>query len=192
MPELALPTLWQSEVQQQVYRQLLQAMAYPGRIAELRSIIADESAMGAVIATMVDPAVQLCDPQGLLGEEFLRFSHACLAPPEAADWLVLDGENPVPQALAPAIGSLEEPERSATLVIQVEALGDPAPTLGILRGPGLKTDLALKARGFHPSWLSARAQWCAKFPQGVDCILCAGQSMLALPRTTLITLSGGQ
>lgn len=184
MTELALPLLWDPAVQQKIYRQLFMAMSYPGRSYDLGEAIGSETSRDAVIATMVDPASSLADPGCLLSEEFVRFCHAPLLDLGAAQWIAVDGREPVGDDFHPSLGSLEEPEASATLVFVVSALGEGAPVLAHLRGPGIRESQPLCIDGLHPSWLAARERWCAKFPQGVDCIFCADQSLLALPRTT--------
>jgi alpha-D-ribose 1-methylphosphonate 5-triphosphate synthase subunit PhnH len=77
-----------------------------------------------------------------------------------------------------------DPESSATCLVQVNALE----TLGgwRLRGPGIERTEQLAVRGLDAAFV---AQWTtnhASFPCGVDLLLCAGECVAGLPRTTVI------
>ncbi len=78
-------------------------------------------------------------------------------------------------------GTDEEPESSATLILQVAALGEGRRL--VLSGPGLEGEAALFVAGLPDGFV---AEWAAnrrRFPRGVDVILCAGDQLAALPRT---------
>lgn len=84
-----------------------------------------------------------------------------------------------------AQGTQDYPDRSATLVLQVESVtGGPAYTL---EGPGIQTIARLAPspmpRHFAEQWAQNRA----RFPRGVDLILVSREGIAALPRTTRIT-----
>ena len=77
-------------------------------------------------------------------------------------------------------GTDEEPESSATLILQVAAL-DEGQNLR-LTGPGLGAPASLRVAGLPPGFVAAWAANRALFPRGVDIILCAGDRLAALPR----------
>ena len=81
-------------------------------------------------------------------------------------------------------GTEEEPHRSATLILQVASL---VPGTGwTLRGPGIETTHRLQAAGLPAGFAAAWTANAARFPRGVDLVLCAGDRLAALPRTTRI------
>lgn len=83
-----------------------------------------------------------------------------------------------------AKGSMEYPDRSTTLLIQVYALdGGPA---RVLSGPGIPGTRTLRVTGLPPDF---DAQWdanAAAFPLGVDIVFCCRSQIIGLPRTTRI------
>lgn len=79
-------------------------------------------------------------------------------------------------------GTDAEPERGATLVLQLPALtGGPRM---VLRGPGLEGAGALAAQGLPYDFPARWAVNHRRFPRGVDLILCAQNQLCALPRST--------
>jgi len=46
--------------------------------------------------------------------------------------------------------------------------------------------------GLNPAWLSKRQEWNGAFPLGVDMILFDAARIIAIPRTTRITIKEGQ
>jgi len=84
-----------------------------------------------------------------------------------------------------AQGSQEYPDRSATLILQVESFtgGD---TLK-LEGPGIETAAMLAPRPLPRHFVEQWAQNHARFPRGIDLILVCREGVAALPRTTKIS-----
>jgi alpha-D-ribose 1-methylphosphonate 5-triphosphate synthase subunit PhnH len=81
-------------------------------------------------------------------------------------------------------GSDEGPETSATLILQVAALG--AGRALRLSGPGLAAPTTLRVDGLAADFV---AEWAANhrlFPRGIDLVLCAGNHLAAFPRTLQI------
>jgi alpha-D-ribose 1-methylphosphonate 5-triphosphate synthase subunit PhnH len=81
-----------------------------------------------------------------------------------------------------AQGSVEYPDRSTTLLIQVPALdGGPARRLS---GPGIPATRVVHVAGlpsdFDTSWRANTAG----FPLGVDLVFCCGDAIIGMPRTT--------
>jgi alpha-D-ribose 1-methylphosphonate 5-triphosphate synthase subunit PhnH len=84
-----------------------------------------------------------------------------------------------------AIGSLDYPDRSATLIVQVMSLTHgPAWTV---TGPGIATICTVHISPIH-HLLSAYLQANRRlFPRGVDLIFTDGTSVLGLPRSTVVS-----
>jgi alpha-D-ribose 1-methylphosphonate 5-triphosphate synthase subunit PhnH len=81
-------------------------------------------------------------------------------------------------------GSHEWPETSTTLILQLPALGSGAAFR--LSGPGLAAPTLLRADGLPDDFAARWADNHAKFPCGIDLILCAGDRLAALPRSVTV------
>lgn len=169
---------------QACFRAVLEAMSRPGRIQalvpppELPPGLSPAAA--AVLLTLVDAATPLRLAAGPEAERWVRFHCGCP--------LVLDGAafvlDPATDLLALEAGTEEEPERGATLVLEVAALD--AGSGWRLTGPGIATEHRLRVEGAPPGFVAAWARSRARFPRGVDVILCAGTRIAALPRSVRI------
>jgi alpha-D-ribose 1-methylphosphonate 5-triphosphate synthase subunit PhnH len=91
----------------------------------------------------------------------------------------------LPPLEAFAAGSLESPEHSATLLVEVASLdGGPAVEW---RGPGIQRYAKPCASAACPSkfWAHWQANHAA-FPQGIDIVFTCADAALGLPRTTRV------
>jgi alpha-D-ribose 1-methylphosphonate 5-triphosphate synthase subunit PhnH len=177
---------------QAVFRAALNAFARPGRIQRVASDAPHPSgaapAAAALLLALLDPDCTLwLAPRLAHGSAaaWLRFHTGCRIVSELreAQFLWSDADQMPPFEHLPA-GSEFEPETAATCLVQVEALGD---TPGWrLQGPGIERTQPLTVRGLDATFL---AQWRANhaaFPRGIDLLLCAGECVAGLPRTTCI------
>jgi alpha-D-ribose 1-methylphosphonate 5-triphosphate synthase subunit PhnH len=169
---------------QSCFRAVLEAMARPGRVqratapAEVPPGLSPAAA--AVLLTLVDADTRLRLSAGPEAEAWVRFHCGCRLVEDGADF-VLDPVARLPDLEA---GTEEEPERGATLILEVEALEE-----GVgwrLAGPGIRDVHRLRAPGAPAGLLADWAASRARFPRGVDLILTAGERLAALPRTTRI------
>ena len=167
---------WSAPRQQTVFRQLMRAFSFPGRIQTLT----EGEALTQTLAALVDREATLADPQNLLDALTLQRLQARMTGPEHAQFIVADGS--VPPLFEPCLGTLESPEGGATILLWVTALGDGAQWQ--LMGPGIAATQALAINGLDPAWLEHRQAWNEGFPLGVDLILVDFKSVVALPRTT--------
>jgi alpha-D-ribose 1-methylphosphonate 5-triphosphate synthase subunit PhnH len=88
-----------------------------------------------------------------------------------------------------AFGSNEYPDRSTTLILQVESLTQ-GPAFE-LRGPGIDGTAILRA-SFQPHDLFERlAINVTLFPRGIDVVLVHDDAIVAIPRTTRVAARGG-
>ena len=176
---------------QQAFRAVLEAIAHPGRILTVRGPATPppplDTATTAVALTLLDFETPVWLDARAASEEtvaYLRFHcGAPLAPaPAAARFAIVAAPERVPDLTAFDVGSDARPDRSATLLVQVRAL-----TAGRgrrLTGPGINGEVRLEVEGLLDGfWQQWRAQG-ATFPRGVDVLLCAGDRLAALPRTT--------
>ncbi|MGY6635139.1 MAG: phosphonate C-P lyase system protein PhnH [Alkalilacustris sp.] len=166
------------------FRAVLQAMARPGRIVRVAGAAPPapcSPAAGAVLLTLVDGDAPLHlarshDDADL--RDWVRFhtGAALVQPGEAAfalgDWTALG-----PLAVY-SQGTPEYPDRSATLIVEVQSLEARGTRL---TGPGIRDVAALSLP--EPTAFAANA---ARFPLGIDFILTSGDRLAALPRSTRV------
>ena len=173
---------------QACFRAILHAMAHPGSLHRAGSDLNPPpefcQAAAAVLLTLTDADTLVwIDPTWAAAREWLTFHCAVpfAATPAQADFVLAD-----PDCLTVlATGSDDVPEAGATLICQVAGLGCGAALR--LEGPGLQHPVTLQ---IDPQPVGFVAAWAAnhdRFPQGVDLILCCGDLLTALPRTTAIS-----
>lgn len=178
-----LEPIFTAEVQQAVFRDLLRAQSYPGLPVDAGRHAPDVPAYRAVLSALLDAQIRLADPLDLLSAEHdWPFLEARETDAEHADFILVPANSV--HRLEPRLGSLAEPEQSATLILVVDALGGETGDGLRLRGPGVPDERRLRVDGLHPDWLSQRIDWNAAFPMGVDVILASPARIAALPRTT--------
>jgi alpha-D-ribose 1-methylphosphonate 5-triphosphate synthase subunit PhnH len=172
---------------QAAFRALLAAMSEPGHIVTIGSGLTPpaplDPATAAILLTLVDSDTPLwLDLAAEAAEPWLTFH--CGAPqtaPEAASFAVaLD----LPDLRWFNVGTHESPERGATLIVQVPALG--TGRAWQLSGPGLQSTAALRVTGLPDDFATQWAGNTDRYPRGIDLVLCAGQSAVALPRTVAV------
>ncbi|MBR0642804.1 phosphonate C-P lyase system protein PhnH [Plastoroseomonas hellenica] len=173
---------------QSAFRAVLEAMSRPGRIVAIDRLpeapVPLMPAAAAVLLTLADADTPVWSDAGDRVVAWLGFHAGCpiASTPLAARFVLATGAAPALDALDP--GSEEEPQLSATLILQVATLE--ASGGWRLSGPGIEHAHHLHVTGAPADFL---AQWRAQrplFPCGVDVILCAGRQLAALPRTVQI------
>jgi len=175
-----------------VFRAVLGAMSYPGRIFMLDvGLVAPEPlhpASAAVALALLDFETPLWtdlpfDSEGL---EWLRFHCGCpLAeePGECRFALITGDATRIPLGRF-CQGTDESPGDSSTLIIQVGGLAFGKGRK--LTGPGIEKEHFLEVEGMPDGFWAAWKVNHARYPLGVDLILSAGRELAALPRTTLV------
>lgn len=176
-------SVWQPQVHQRVFRALVDAFSRPGTVHELGGLANRASALRLVLATLLDGATTLADPDGLIAEEDWLLLEVQRAAPADARFVVACASR-APN-FEPALGTLERPELGATLVLAADRIGVGGVALE-LAGPGVASDRLLRITGLAAGWLAARERWVAAFPLGVDCLLVDASRVAALPRTTRV------
>lgn len=187
----ALPGIlnaWQALEQQKTFRKLMRAFSYPGTIEVIAEApetdLIQDAALLRTLATVLDATTTIADPDSLLTPDRLSLLESPVVAVSEAQF-VLAAADRAPR-FAPALGTLESPEKGATLVLRVSRLGE-GDVLS-LSGPGIDGAAELRISGLDPDWLRARSEWNAGFPLGVDWILVDESRALTLPRTTRIAL----
>jgi alpha-D-ribose 1-methylphosphonate 5-triphosphate synthase subunit PhnH len=186
---LADPTL----DSQRIFRSLLEAMAHPGRIVdvavELQAPSPLHPAAAAACLTMLDFDTPLWLDEAAArpdAVEWLRFHSGApiVSRPQAARFALIADPQGMPSPDTFDSGTAEYPERSATLIVQVQSLL--GGTGRRLRGPGIADEARLEVAGLPDAFWTWMAANHALFPCGVDVVLSAGRVIAALPRTTKV------
>ena len=183
---------------QSVFRSVMDAMARP---ASIRRVPHAAGAADVMMRGTAALALTLFDH-----DTPIWLDPAMSATPEVARWLKFHTSAPVvadtsiasfalvgnPRDLPPldrfAFGSNEYPDRSTTLILQIESLRD-GPVFE-LQGPGIDGTTSLRA-SIQPRDLFERLTINATlFPRGIDVVLVHDDSIVAIPRTTRFVRGG--
>jgi alpha-D-ribose 1-methylphosphonate 5-triphosphate synthase subunit PhnH len=176
---------------QAVYRVVLDAMANPAQVMALTGLASPPEPLSPAAGAV---ALTLCD-----ADTPVWLDDALAASPAVRTWLAFHTGAPVisaPENAAFAFlsaaaqagsfelfsqGTQEYPDRSTTIIAQVNALG--SGELMQFEGPGIRERAVLAISGlpanFAAQWRANRA----RFPRGVDLVLIAPQGIACLPRT---------
>jgi len=185
---MKIDAIWTPEVQQNIFRKLLTAFAKPAKVLDLSELLTGATALEGILATLVDSAVNLSDPDGLIYTQTRHLLQTVSCRPEKAAYIVADGSNP--PGFTPYTGTLESPEFGTTVILVVTQVGRGSYD-NTFTGPGIDGEQPLAVEGLHPQWLENRNTWNQAFPLGVDMLLADRHCIAALPRTTKIKLRGG-
>jgi len=180
---------------QSTFRAILDATARPGSVRSLPGVAEAPAPLSFGAAAV---ALALCDHDtpvwidtGLSASapvrEWLRFYCGCPIaqnPREAAFAFAAE-----PAALPPFeafnLGTADYPDRSTTIVLQVQSF-EAGPQL-TLSGPGIRGRAAFRASPL-PADIAARLRSNRElFPRGIDLMLVTPQAVAALPRSVIVT-----
>ncbi|MBB3769438.1 alpha-D-ribose 1-methylphosphonate 5-triphosphate synthase subunit PhnH [Angulomicrobium tetraedrale] len=185
----AAPPSEAAQRDQRVFRVLLRALSYPGRVVLLPALPSAPAplcpALAGLLLGLLDleaglwltPALD-CPPI----RSFLTYRAAVqfVATPREAVLAVVDDPAGLPPLDAFHPGEPACPERSTTVLLRVPALaGGPAVAL---RGPGIEATATVAPRvpyGFWDQW----ARNHARYPLGIDIIMTDGVGLVGLPRS---------
>jgi len=183
---------------QAVFRAVMDAMARPGTTANLGAQVEPPAPLGQAAGAV---ALALCDSDtpvwldaGLANaadvSTWLAFHSGATVVDAAprAQFAFISDASAMPLLAAFAQGTQNYPDRSATLVIEVESLA--GGNEFAFEGPGIKGVATLAPAGlpgdFAMQWRDNRA----RFPRGVDLILTAGDTIACLPRSARLIGTG--
>jgi alpha-D-ribose 1-methylphosphonate 5-triphosphate synthase subunit PhnH len=171
---------------QSTFRAVLGAMSCPGRLFRVGADLTPPSplcpAAAAALLTLADAETPVSLSPDLVDAAGWIAFHCGAPVTDEAPMFVVATTMPPLDALNG--GADEAPQDSATLILQIAALGGGAAYT--LSGPGLKESATLLATGLPDKFAAAWAANHALFPRGVDVILCAGDTLAALPRSVMI------
>ena len=178
---------------QAVFRAVLDAMAGPGRVVDLPSRVTppaplNEAATAVCLALLDFETPLWLDEAASRAAEALRFHCGCpvVEAPEAAAFALIADPRRMPPLDAFNPGLSAYPDRSATLILQVETL---RPGAGVrLSGPGIRTGAALEVAPVPDGFWEQVRRNHALYPRGVDLIFAAPEALAALPRSTAVAV----
>lgn len=174
---------------QSAFRALMDAMARPGEILTLDGIEAPAPlapATAALVQSLADYESPLwLDPAFAAIPaiaDWIRFHTGApvVAAPDDAVFALIADPRALPGFAAFAQGTEEYPDRSTTVIVQVERFA--GPTL-ILKGPGIKTIHAFAAEPLPGDFTQRLRDNRELFPRGIDLVFVAGRKIAALPRS---------
>jgi alpha-D-ribose 1-methylphosphonate 5-triphosphate synthase subunit PhnH len=157
--------------EQQTFRVLLNAMARPGSIGLLPlPEQPNQSRLLAVAEALVDHEVTFAvlPERPELVDAILRLTGSRFATVEHADYVFCEAKSLAETLARVKDGTLEYPERGATVVCEVQAIDEPGSDYIELSGPGIKATRRVQVRGFGPEAQATFRDRNAAPPTGVD------------------------
>ncbi|MBN3254956.1 phosphonate C-P lyase system protein PhnH [Pectobacterium brasiliense] len=171
------------------FRKIVKAMSEPGSLVTVPNVSGLESMSSATAATLltltshttplfIDPKIG--NPL-LLRTLCLHTNVPIATRLDEADFVLLSGNRFSYDLMALSCGSEAEPEKSTTVIVEVEGMHD-GPCLK-LTGPGIKTHRIISPRlpGGVRDYLCNRPH---AFPTGLDFLFTSGKKLFAIPRST--------
>jgi len=183
---------------QAVFRSVMEAMARPGTLWPLTAQASAPDPLGPSMAALL---LTLCD-----ADTPVWLDPASSSGDAAATWLGFHTGAPVTAEASQAafavivdatllgtverfaLGTEDYPDRSTTLLVQVESLTDGVPLT--LEGPGIRHNAQIAPTGLSDRIVDIWVANNALFPRGVDLVFAAPDAIAALPRTTRIRREG--
>ncbi len=178
------------------FRLLLEAMAAPARPLGLKGIAEPPAPLYATTAalalTLLDQDTPLWLDAPLAGTAAIGrwLAFHCGAPrvedPAAASFALVADPAGMPPLAAFAQGEERYPDRSTTLILQVEGFADGGP---LLSGPGMAAPLSFDAAPLPQDFWDQLAGNARRYPCGVDLVLASPRKVAALPRSIRVGAS---
>lgn len=180
---------------QTAFRAIMQAMAEPGLIVPLKTNLKPPAPLNPVAAAIL---CTLCDADTMLYQDAPKTDDQRVAAwvafqtdavlsttPSLSNFALIASAQNLPTLDQFAQGTDEYPERSTTVIVQMDSLID-GPSL-MLTGPGIRDKRIFQPADlphhFPSSWMRNYAQ----FPRGVDIVFATANELACLPRSTKIT-----
>jgi alpha-D-ribose 1-methylphosphonate 5-triphosphate synthase subunit PhnH len=183
---------------QSTFRSVMDAMARPGSVQRIRATAGTPAPMmrgtAAIALTLFDhdTPVWLDGAMAATSDvaKWLKFhtSAPVIADPSVCSFAVIGEAQTLPPLDRLALGSNEYPDRSTTLILQVDSLA--AGPAYELSGPGIDGTAVLQAR-IPASLIEQLAVNATLFPRGIDVVLVHDDAIVAIPRTTRLAAHGG-
>jgi alpha-D-ribose 1-methylphosphonate 5-triphosphate synthase subunit PhnH len=183
---------------QSTFRSVMDAMARPGSIQRIESVAGTPAGMmrgtAAIALTLFDHDTPIWldarMSQTPAVAKWLKFhtSAPVIADSSIASFALIGDARDLPALERFSFGSNEYPDRSTTLILQVESLTQ-GPAFE-LRGPGIDGTAVLQAAIQPPDLFERLAINQTLFPRGIDVVLVHDDHVVAIPRTARLVATG--
>lgn len=176
---------------QAAFRAAMEAMARPGEIKTMRGIAAP-SPLAPAAAALIQSLADYETPIWLDGKlnvpaviEWIRFHTGApiVDDKRAASFALIADPIRMPDFTQFALGNEEYPDRSTTLIVQVERFRGEVIQID---GPGIKGRRSFAAEPLPDDFAARFSANRELFPRGVDLVLVVGDEIVALPRSVQI------
>jgi len=179
-----------------VFRAILMATARPGTLHKITYRLAPPALLSpitaAVVLTLADQDTPLWLSSELSDEDvktYVKFhTGAPLVKETASSTYAVCTSTQRPDLSCLPIGTAEYPDRSATLILQINE--DLAPTQVILEGPGIEHKQSVSLPGLDTEFWQFVQKNHQLFPCGLDFLFCLSSGVVACPRTSKVTIEG--
>lgn len=177
---------------QAAFRALMECTARPGDIRTLDGVEAPTPfapATAALIKSLADYETPLWLDAAFAAHkqaaDWIRFHTGAPVVPNARDaaFALVADPAAIPDFAVFAQGTPEYPDRSTTVIVQIERFEG---TVFTLQGPGIKTARDFAASALPDDFAARMRKNRALFPRGVDLVLVAGHDIAALPRSVAV------
>jgi alpha-D-ribose 1-methylphosphonate 5-triphosphate synthase subunit PhnH len=176
-----------------LFRICLDALSRPGTIWPFETHLQSPQPLlpkaAAVLLTLADYETSVWLDEPLASSDavnsYLRFHSGAsrATSPASADFAIVSDVNRMPSLSEFSAGTLEYPDRSTTIIAQVEALTSSGWTLS---GPGIKREIGFSVTPMHERLPYQLVENRRQFPCGVDLIFVTKTHVAALPRSVIV------
>jgi alpha-D-ribose 1-methylphosphonate 5-triphosphate synthase subunit PhnH len=183
---------------QSTFRSVMDAMARPGSVQRIVSSAGAPAALmrgtAAIALTLFDHDTPVwLDPLLTATSDVTNWLKFHTGAPVIADssicsFALVGDAKTLPALDRFSFGTNEYPDRSTTLILQVDSLTH-GPSIE-LRGPGIDGTAVLQAAVQPPDLFERLAINAVLFPRGIDMVLVHDDSIVAIPRTTRFAAKG--
>lgn len=179
---------------QAAFRALMDCLSRPGEIKTLDGVGAPAPmapATAALVRSLADYESPIwLDPAFAAAPaiaEWIRFHTGApiVSSPDKAQFALVANALALPSFLQFAQGSEEYPDRSTTIIAQIERFAGPP---FVLKGPGIKTTRTFAAEPLPHDFALRMRDNREMFPRGIDLVLVAGHEIAALPRSVRLVV----
>lgn len=184
---------------QSTFRSVMDAMARPGTVQRVVASVGTPGPMmcgtAAIALTLFDhdTPIWLDARMSETSEvaKWLKFHSGApvLDDPSVCSFALIGNGSALPDLSRFSFGTNEYPDRSTTLILQVDSL-EHGSTFE-LRGPGIDGTATLRAMIEPVNLFERLAVNETLFPRGIDVVLVSGEAIVAIPRTTRLVAKGG-
>jgi alpha-D-ribose 1-methylphosphonate 5-triphosphate synthase subunit PhnH len=184
---------------QSTFRSVMDAMARPGSVQRIVAAAGTPMPMmrgtAAIALTLFDHDTPVwLDPKMSATSDVAKWLKFHTSAPVVQDssvcsFALIGDASALPGLDRFSLGSNEYPDRSTTLILEVESLAQGA-TIE-LRGPGIDGTAVMQAAIEPPDLFERLAINEKLFPRGIDVVLVADDAIVAIPRTTRLVAKGG-